>query len=527
MGTAAGRRGRSASGLVALLLGAAGVVSAASAVPAMGQEPFRATIGFDEPAFPAATTDAGVVVVGPGTEVTVGYDLFDDRSGEPHEPGTDRDDLTITYRTSPSLLSPATRPDLRFRRSAAGVTQLTGRIAFGEDPTTNNAGTREWYEVEVRFADHLRIDELRLDLFSLNTAGTTWEFSEIGFLDADGAPFSPRATVPPYLDHVPGVNGSDAPGRWLASSTGTVTGVGTDLTAAGTSNPPADGPTLVDQTAVGIDGERLGGFVWRTTLEDVAGVGNGPTSFSSSLRAIELAGGIGDPVAELDLVKAAAPVTVELGDEVTYTLTVTNLGPDVATEVVVTDPLPAAVAPVRDTCGGSLGPPWRWEVGLLGVGEAASCELTVTTLEAATVRNGASASGGNTDGDAEAVADVEVVTPIDPDPTDPDPTDPDPTDPEPTDPDPTDPEPTDQLASSPPPTGPSSSGPGPRVPPGRHGPAAAVGSEVLGDGASLPATGAPGVVGLLIGGTLALLAGSGLRSGGRGRRRAAGRGPGT
>src|SRR5439155_24328572 len=57
------------------------------------------------------------------------------------------------------------------------------------------------------------------------------------------------------------------------------------------------------------------------------------------------------PQADLSIVKTDSPDPVQSGQELTYTLTVTNNGPDVATDTVVTDTLPSGVTLVRSSCG--------------------------------------------------------------------------------------------------------------------------------------------------------------------------------
>src|SRR5215468_10529784 len=65
------------------------------------------------------------------------------------------------------------------------------------------------------------------------------------------------------------------------------------------------------------------------------------------------------PTADLSITKTASPDPVTTGDDVTYTVTVTNNGPDPATSVVVTDNLPAETTFVscastgEGVCGGS------------------------------------------------------------------------------------------------------------------------------------------------------------------------------
>ena len=65
------------------------------------------------------------------------------------------------------------------------------------------------------------------------------------------------------------------------------------------------------------------------------------------------------PTADLSVTKTASPDPVTTGDDLTYTITVTNNGPDPATSVVVTDNLPAETTFVscattgEGVCGGS------------------------------------------------------------------------------------------------------------------------------------------------------------------------------
>ena len=109
------------------------------------------------------------------------------------------------------------------------------------------------------------------------------------------------------------------------------------------------------------------------------------------------------PQADLSLTKTAAPNPATPGDQVTYTLTVTNAGPSHATAVQVTDALPAGVTYQSDDCGGSAsGGTWTWNVGSLSVGSTATCHLRVTVDPAATgsLDNTARVTAGTPDPDA-------------------------------------------------------------------------------------------------------------------------------
>lgn len=59
----------------------------------------------------------------------------------------------------------------------------------------------------------------------------------------------------------------------------------------------------------------------------------------------------GQEVADLQITKVAAQKTVRVGETVTYTVTLTNLGPGLAAGVVFGDPLPDQLNLVSSTCG--------------------------------------------------------------------------------------------------------------------------------------------------------------------------------
>lgn len=90
------------------------------------------------------------------------------------------------------------------------------------------------------------------------------------------------------------------------------------------------------------------------------------------------------PQADLEVIKTADAIgTVHLGDQVTYTIDVTNNGPAEATGVAVTDALPAQVTYVSDTCSGSYEGgthTWTWTLGALANGASATCDLVVETV---------------------------------------------------------------------------------------------------------------------------------------------------
>ncbi len=120
-------------------------------------------------------------------------------------------------------------------------------------------------------------------------------------------------------------------------------------------------------------------------------------------------------VADLQITKSDSADPVIGGSSLTYTLTVTNNGPDDATGVVVTDMLPAGVSYVSDTCG--AGPPvgstLTWNIGNLANGATVMCQVTVTVSPimtcSAMLSNTASVTGTETDSNVANNSDMETT----------------------------------------------------------------------------------------------------------------------
>ena len=188
-------------------------------------------------------------------------------------------------------------------------------------------------------------------------------------------------------------------------------GAGNDNVFAGTlwdddggdTNPP--GPAtdnvyanLVVETPLVFE-EALGAFIgedpngnWSISVFDDAGADTG--SLASWTVEVTTCSCV-QPDADLEVTKSGAAA----GDQITWTITVTNNGPDDATGVVVTDPLDPCTTFVSDDCGGVNVPPWTWNVGALANGASATCNVLVdaSACPVGTVSNTASAAGNETD----------------------------------------------------------------------------------------------------------------------------------
>jgi uncharacterized repeat protein (TIGR01451 family) len=110
-------------------------------------------------------------------------------------------------------------------------------------------------------------------------------------------------------------------------------------------------------------------------------------------------------VAELAVTKADAPDPVAPGGNLTYTVTVTNNGPDPSTDSTLTDTLPAEVTfvsatPSQGSCSGTV----SCSLGPLAVGSAATIEIVATFDPAAlcplTLTNTSSVLGAEADPDS-------------------------------------------------------------------------------------------------------------------------------
>ncbi|MBC8354889.1 MAG: DUF11 domain-containing protein [Planctomycetes bacterium] len=95
--------------------------------------------------------------------------------------------------------------------------------------------------------------------------------------------------------------------------------------------------------------------------------------------------------ADLSLTKTVSDATPNVGDNVTFTVTVTSAGPDTATNVVVTDLLPpdltfVSSTPSQGTYSGVTG---LWTVGSVGNGASASLQLVATVASTGAKNNSA------------------------------------------------------------------------------------------------------------------------------------------
>ena len=115
-----------------------------------------------------------------------------------------------------------------------------------------------------------------------------------------------------------------------------------------------------------------------------------------SARFITLASLGGD--ADLELVKTGPAVPVVQGGNADFVLQVNNLGPSDASNVVVTDTLPAGLTHQSNNCGATAaGQVVTWTIGALANGASASCTVTVSVDAVGMLVNSAAISSDTPD----------------------------------------------------------------------------------------------------------------------------------
>lgn len=103
--------------------------------------------------------------------------------------------------------------------------------------------------------------------------------------------------------------------------------------------------------------------------------------------------------ADLSIVKTA-PGGINADGPFTYTFSAANAGPEPATDVVVTDVLPASVTFVSSTCGATVAAGTvTWTIGAMAVSDVATCSITVDPVgdTCVTISNTATIDGAEGD----------------------------------------------------------------------------------------------------------------------------------
>lgn len=196
----------------------------------------------------------------------------------------DGNDFRIEYELSDAApLSSSGTPNLKLDGK-----KIVSSRGFNKAVQKNNPGSLVWTTTKLMFSDDWRITDLQAKFTSLNTAGTLWEYSLLGFLKPDGSVFSPVPAIASY-SQASGFTGSPSLGWYVAADKGTVLDVGSSQTAVGKSGLKND-VTLTYALAGLTAGTEVGGLVWMSYLEDVRGLNNGASSFTASWTEFMISG---------------------------------------------------------------------------------------------------------------------------------------------------------------------------------------------------------------------------------------------
>ena len=281
---------------------------------------------------------------------------------------------------------------------AAGNTENSGaRLAFavGSDETTVNL-TRGAPSAAV-IADHQRTGYRLPALLAPGALGVTQAF--VGVV---------RAGMHDAMPEVLPLGGGDlaalldidlplAPGDQVFVM-GSTTGAGIDVFTVNPASVPAVAGITIDNFITALTDSRVRFEVFDGTGQPIQTppielfqiVGN---------AAVDI-GGTGGAVAQANLAVALndAPDPATTGQQVTFTMNVTNLGPDAASNVVATLTLPAGLT--LDTAPGcTLGALVTCNVGALASGVTTSFTITATASQAGSLTTSAAVNGTELDSD--------------------------------------------------------------------------------------------------------------------------------
>ncbi len=245
--------------------------------------------------------------------------------------------------------------------------------------------------------------------------------SDLSVTKTDGSASEIPGTPVTYTITASNAGPSDNPGATVADTfPAIVGGVTWTCVGAGGGTCPAGGAGNINAVV----NLPAGGSVTFTATGTIASSATGTLSNTATVAA---AGGTTDPnpgnnsatdsdtlvpSADLQITKDDSADPPPAGQDLVYTLTVTNLGPSDATGVAVSDPLPAEVTYVSDDCGGTNTPPWSWTIGNLASGASVVCNITVSINPAppASISNTATVTGTTADPSSANNSDTEATT---------------------------------------------------------------------------------------------------------------------
>jgi len=205
----------------------------------------------------------------------------------------------------------------------------------------------------------------------------------------------------------------------LATGLGTPNGTNliNALTAVGVTNPIVHitpPPPPYGSTLANLNGGNPNG-TWQLFVQDDTAFNSGIIS-NGWILTLTTANPVGFS-SDLELTMDASAPTITLSNLVTYTLTVTNYGPSISSNVLVADKLPVGVIVVSSTISQGSLTGLNWNVGTLAIGAGARMVLTVQPLAVGSLLNYAAATAATPDANSDndfASTTVDVIIPAPP-----------------------------------------------------------------------------------------------------------------
>jgi uncharacterized repeat protein (TIGR01451 family) len=185
------------------------------------------------------------------------------------------------------------------------------------------------------------------------------------------------------------VDDNGTPGNPGDDFTITLTSGLTEVDGDGNADDLAAGATATGEALVTISGSETVNNTATATGDDAGGLTRTDTDTATvTIQAPPVA------IADLSLTKSVDNTTPNVGDNVVFTLTVTNDGPSASTGSTVSDALPSGYTYVSDNQGDDLAD-GTWDVGALANGASASIEVTATVLASGEYLNYAQIASDN------------------------------------------------------------------------------------------------------------------------------------
>ena len=280
---------------------------------------------------------------------------------------------TRTDALAPAVSFPSITLTVDVASNAPTSITNTAAVANSTDPiTTNNTASDT---TTINLAPDLTIAKSHTGNFNKGQTGTYTIAATNSGTTATSGTVTISATVPT------GLTPTNASGTgWLCNISGqVVTCTRSDALAINTSYPPI---TLTVNVASTVPTSV-------TNTATVSGGGQFNTANDSASDATTI-----DPSADLSLTKIVNNASPNVGDSVTFTVTLNNAGPDAATGVDVTDLLPAGLTfvsatPSQGTYSNTTG---VWTVGTVASGTSTTLQIVATVATAGAKTNTAQIS---------------------------------------------------------------------------------------------------------------------------------------